>query len=1075
MMYYWGRRSKRAAIITVAVSLIFLTTISGILPVLPELLNSFFPSSVAKAPSITGPSRGSPILTSSGPGISLPPGIIGYGSESSPSYSQFISGAISPKLVASPSAFVYQTSYGIYSFNRSSPFTFSLRSQSGGLLAKKSFFFVTASGALLTPGASNVTVSTDNQFATRYEALSNGTVVGHLLLQVKFYASSTPKMTISFSKTPAWALGNFNIAWATFTIAQWAKPTGQPASDISTMQTARQISNASRVDVGLSGDPAIWTEWLTTDWSDASGGSLEEGIISLTGFTDRGVAIVFGTNQATIDPTQVATSNVNSATAYSTQRKVAYYQGKYYAFFYSGLDIVWVSSIDQVAWSDTFVAGGGTGFGGSIAYSFDFFQSGATVAIDWLYYNSTAGGDHTTSLYFRTGTIFAGDISWRDPVQVAHWPQPYSWPPSVAIGSDGTFWAAGIWQDSNSHYNIWTYKSADGSKFSLSTQYLTSDSGATRYEALQLEPLPQGKLMALSSHYTDTGVRWTVWNPLSSGGPSWSSIQSFNLYLPANTYKWNLISATSTSDGYVHVLTVSPTAYSYYNSTSGGWTYSTTLYSGYGLYPTISADTLGNLYAFWLATPQAGNAIWYQVKPQGQSWLQALQIFGSGQPENNATWLNAARLSSKQAIIAWTVSTPSPYAIYFGSIPLPSGIASGPPSRPWSSLGLTPYEQYFTQNGEYVSPGNGLLAVSQTDISVQGRNGLSLSIGRVYVQPFTQFSMIPINYEASPYAYLGNGWQLNLPWVGTQFLHILNGEEFPIVWTSYNATSNTWTMENHQTEDFVFTKTSSSYQLTMKDGTVYNFLTNGKLNTIVDRTGQNQISLSYGTNNYLSTVTDSIGRNAVLKYDSNNLLTNVTYGGQTVKYGISGGNPNADLATVTDAVGRVTSFKYSLTNNYLLTGIVYPAGGNSTYTFGSVTIGTDLVNYYVTLQTVYNPGQVVKSSSFSYNITDGEVMSMSVKQSDGFTVQGYTNYLFNTKSNSLTRTVLNSTQVQMLKTQFWYDPITGRSVQQDIYSGTSISRSFYNSQFFDLWGNIIYTRDNTGHEAYQSFANNNRQ
>ena len=166
---------------------------------------------------------------------------------------------------------------------------------------------MTASGALLTPGASNVTVSTDNQFATRYEALSNGTVVGHLLLQVKFYASSTPKMTISFSKTPAWALGNFNIAWATFTIAQWAKPTGQPASDISTMQTARQISNASRVDVGLSGDPATWTEWLTTDWSDASGGSLEEGIISLTGFTDRGVAIVFGTNQATIDPTQVAT------------------------------------------------------------------------------------------------------------------------------------------------------------------------------------------------------------------------------------------------------------------------------------------------------------------------------------------------------------------------------------------------------------------------------------------------------------------------------------------------------------------------------------------------------------------------------------------------------------------------------------------------------------------------------------------------------------------------------------------------------------------------------------------------
>src|SRR5207249_4004604 len=156
-------------------------------------------------------------------------------------------------------------------------------------------------------------------------------------------------------------------------------------------------------------------------------------------------------------------------------------------------------------------------------------------------------------------------------------------------------------------------------------------------------------------------------------------------------------------------------------------------------------------------------------------------------------------------------------------------------------------------------------------------------------------------------------------------------------------------------------------------------------------------------------------------------LANVTYGGQTVKYGYSG----SDLVTVRDAVGRVITLKYTEQNNWLLTGVINTAGGNSTYTYGSIAVGTDALNYYVTLQNVYIPGSIVKTSSFSYNITDGEITSASVKQSDGASVQGYTNYLFNAKSSSLTRTVLNGTQVQMLKTQFWYDPVTGRSVQQD--------------------------------------------
>jgi len=317
-----GRKTKRALKCVLVLALVFVVVSSSTFPYLPNIVNTFFPwvSSSASSTSKTGKGSNSQVQT--GPGTSLPPGSLGTESAAQPSFSQVTDGSVPPHVIATSSAFSYQTSYGTYSFDRSAPFIFSLQTSSGAILSKGSFFFVRTGQAPLTPGLSTVLVASDTQYVTRYEVLLNKLVVGYLQLQVDFQASSRPKFSIQFSQTSNWTLGHFNVVWATFTADQWARPSGRPPLAISTLSSVQQFSGSSRVDIGPSGDPSTWTDWLTTDWSDALGGVLETGPLVLAGLRGTGHDIVFPADQATIDPTQVTTSNVNTATGYSTQRKL---------------------------------------------------------------------------------------------------------------------------------------------------------------------------------------------------------------------------------------------------------------------------------------------------------------------------------------------------------------------------------------------------------------------------------------------------------------------------------------------------------------------------------------------------------------------------------------------------------------------------------------------------------------------------------------------------------------------------------------------------------------------------------
>src|SRR5439155_16703020 len=198
--------------------------------------------------------------------------------------------------------------------------------------------------------------------------------------------------------------------------------------------------------------------------------------------------------------------------------------------------------------------------------------------------------------------------------------------------------------------------------------------------------------------------------------------------------------------------------------------------------------------------------------------------------------------------------------------------------------GLSPYGTYYKQLSEYVSPGNGLLTVIQTDLALPG-GGLNLAVSRLFSTPRTFLntsgSPVPYLYDTYNGATLGPGWQLNLPWIGQYYLHLWNGQTYLIRWDA------TGVFENHAGEHFRLYQSTCGrapcYLLETIDGTDYQFNTAGQLTTISDFTGWNGFTFSYGSNG-ITGITDTVGRLVNFTYDANGRLQSILSAGRSVLY-----------------------------------------------------------------------------------------------------------------------------------------------------------------------------------------------
>ena len=487
------------------------------------------------------------------------------------------------------------------------------------------------------------------------------------------------------------------------------------------------------------------------------------------------------------------------------------------------------------------------------------------------------------------------------------------------------------------------------------------------------------------------------------------SVMNTDEFSAVNDPTFGMHVAYRTTDGKV--------AYEYRSATGSLWSPpSLNLFGGVVNYPTISVDySTNDLYIAGIATGSPTSSIVMKSKSLSQNWTDVSPVYPVMGRKNPAfltsNAISASYTNASQILLLWTEGpgTSGSYNVTFAYVPIQTVWSPyAAPTDPWDNNGISPYGQYFANLGESVSPMTGMLTVVQTDLSIPGR-GIDLSIARAYIEPYSFLNNQPYLYEKYPWAPMGDGWQLNFPWMNNTnaplYIHLWNGE-------AYRIPSSFWkgpiaNFENHQGDNFRLVRnTDNTIVLYTASGGSYSFDSSHRLTSIIDTTANNTISFIY-SNNLISCLTDTASRAYTFSYSSGLLSSvqqiNGTCGspGSTVRR-ILYGNNGQSLTSVTDPGNRVTSYAYQATSGtvapWLLSRITFPTGSYSNYTYTAYAMGTTANSYRVTKQYLASSTNVrTRESDFQYSNGAGDrVNNSTVTSYNGTATQpiSFTTYAF---------------------------------------------------------------------------------
>ncbi len=966
---------------------------------------------------------------------------------------------LAPRLENVTDEYRYETVAGRYAFPKAAPFLMRYESREGAVLVTASTFVVVAPG--LSPFRdAQVLDATDYRYRVRYSIIRHGKAVGNVTIMFEFRDDGPPKASAELQEALP---GSLSLMWVTFTV-DTVIFNGAESIDFRSITPPREVPSLSRrVHVGPGLDPPNWARRTVLNWSDAPGGTSFAGRFAVEGLEGAAVVVRFPEGEYSVDPSIVGTSSTDAATNHSIQRKAFVYGDRWWVFWYDGSNIVYSSSREGTAGTWTAAASIGSGL---IAHGlgFDVDQRDGTVIVGYV---------PTTLTSFRIlkGTVLNDAIAWTGPLTVDNWADQGAGPPSMTLGTDGYLWA-GVTVKVGAGARLRIYRSTGPglTAFTTSRDDPLWQSGDSAAFAVRLVPQPNGGVVYIwtadgSSDY------WTrrFWQ----GG--WMTYASWT-GLPSECCRAELLSAVAGKDGGVHIV---------HRGQWGGMMYTFIdmsdqkpfgdyiIDSGAGLSaPAVALDANGQVHAFWLfadstvSPPQYWIRYRRQLVGLGGTWSVLSTPWNDDIEQRRG--LTAGPFADDLVFLAWTRGD-AYFSVYFGALPTPADLGSQT-GEPWNRQGLSPYASYFQHLSEYVSTGNGLLTVKQTDLVLPGR-GLDLEIARVLVTP-RAFTVgggpVPYLFEEYPAANLGYHWRLNFPWLSSQYLHLWDGQMYVVEWSGNE-------FENHEGEHFVLTRTLHqgcscySYALDAKHGVRYQFDSNGRLRNITDPSGNSTITVDYDTNG-IGWVNDTIGRSVVFDYNADGTLASVSSGPLRVEYGYTVMISTKQLTSVRDTLGRETRFEYDVTR--LLAGVEYPTGGKSVFSWSNpVPIGPDVHAYYVTLQDVLNStGQSLRAYAFDYEGINGRVSYVNVTTYDAGVVQGYFTQNIDALARNVTTVRQNASFTRMGKEVVWLG-WSGAPEQTDVYAGASPVPSHSTYGAFDEWGNEIYSRDAIGHERFASFAN----
>ena len=971
----------------------------------------------------------------------------------------------------------YLTRKGLYVFSKVNPLVFSLISPFKNTLI--------CNGSLAPGFAAPFEIEIDaiearlDQYKVTASIVSNSTIAAEVHLTVSFSQESVPKFSMNIAAGDDFAASDFWIEWSIEAVSPILE-TEDSIIDLGTCDGIKQeytVPEESRLDIDAYAEDGTFIHNLIVDWTDSNPESLKVGELDATTLLAPrpGLTLSYPRGMLSVDP-MVYIGDMQILDSTTGMRNVFFCDEKYFVFFVmwngSVHTIQYMSSCDGWDWQGPYDTNLAPSF--EHGNAFDVAVQGDTVLLSTIMEYSA----EYDKLVLTEYSVEGGQLELNAQRTITTLWEGYVFNPhigSCAITKDGRIWASLCYNDNlaSGPWNAVIYMLEDMATGDIHIQAWQGSASNIDADCL-IVPGEDSRLTVIITENIAGGgpvqkVKWAhcLPDPYGYESPPWKWYPtSSTLYEHSAGIDYTAeVSAVAVEED-VHIVFTSDDGIDYARIAGSQFDLVQTIGDAGCEYPALSSDQFDSLHLYFAT----GSDIAYSHSEL--PGLHSEKEFAAPVVINelNGPILNvlssAEAFSFSMATIIYLDLHVQDYALWFSSCPVQAHIDRyGGSSDPWNRIGFSDSQPFVQEMGGAVSPGSGLFSWREVDLSASGRSGFDLALARICKTPQAWLGNDPFYHERGPYA-ISEEWAFDFPYICEPYVHYWMGQEFIIEWDGDRY-------ENRNGEYFELLHIDTpeaTYRMYDESGTLYDFDEDGRLKCIVQCNGYNSIDFAYIDVNgetKLDRITDSIGREAVFSYDTyNHTLKAIDYIGRHIDYLVS--SEIDKLLSVTNELSQSTTYDYAGVSGPIAK-VTNRLGGSVQIEYEWVLLGSGIVKPVATSLKVYDSTYRERGMYFDYYTSNGVPVTTEIhyygSSDDEF--KGRVTYDFNSDSGKSVTSIVGAQLQPMKRIETWYS--ANDEIQcQDVYSGYSSVPSSYIG-VCDEWGNLIYSKDPSGHERFYTY------